>query len=649
MRSASIAALAFGVAALPHAAQAQRAEENAVASAEDAFGTSVGHETIGLYDEGNVRGFSPSSAGNIRMEGMYFDIQGGLSSRVLGGEVIHVGPSTQGYLFPAPTGIADLSLRTVGARLVVSTIVSTDSFGTASLEVDAQIPIDGKRLGVATGFGVARNHYSDGGGNKRLTFGAIPRWHPSPNIEITGYYHRAQSYDNTAGPIYIPTGAFLPARPQRGRYTGPSFEKNDAWSQAYGVLGKARLGEWTLRAGLFRSEFHSDSDFANLIVVNSPTDIGATTTQRQVVAFPANNAASYSGEVRLSRGLKEGPRRHLVSGTVRSRIVDSDFGGGAFADLGSAPLNGQFEVPRPNLAFTGLTHDATRQFTGGLSYSLAWKGIGEMTLGVQRTHYVKTVTQPTAGTAGPLAVRGSSVATLPYASATVPLSGKLSLYGSYVRGLEDAGTAPNFATNANMVLAANRTRQFDFGVRFAPVKGTALILGYFDIAKPYIALDRSNFFGNLGAETHRGIEVSLTSQITPDLRIVTGGVFLRARVSSTPSIAEKVGPKPVNQPDVRTRFNINYTLPGKLEAVTLDAYINHDSSAVGTVDNSVVAPGSTRVGGGFRYRFKIGNQTLTARVELYNWFNAFEFVPFGSGVYGTNSGRNAQAYVTADF
>ncbi|MBC7491615.1 MAG: TonB-dependent receptor, partial [Novosphingobium sp.] len=111
MRSASIAALAFGVAALPHTAQAQRAEENAVASAEDAFGTSVGHETIGLYDEGNVRGFSPSSAGNIRMEGMYFDIQGGLSSRVLGGEVIHVGPSTQGYLFPAPTGIADLSLR----------------------------------------------------------------------------------------------------------------------------------------------------------------------------------------------------------------------------------------------------------------------------------------------------------------------------------------------------------------------------------------------------------------------------------------------------------------------------------------------------------------------------------------------------------
>lgn len=638
---------ALGLAALPQVAHAQRADENAVASAEDAFGTTVGHETIGLYDDGNVRGFSPSSAGNFRLEGMYFDIQGGLSSRILDGEVIHVGPSTQGYLFPAPTGIVDLSLRTVGAKPVISSIVSTDSFGTASLEVDAQIPIDGKRLGVAAGFGIASNHYSDGGGNKRLTFGAVSRWHPAPTVELTGYYHRAQSYDNTAGPIYIPAGAFLPPRPQRGHYTGPSFEKNDAWSQAYGVLGKARLGEWTLRAGLFRSEFHSTGDFANLIVVNSP--IGAATTDRQVFAFPANRASSYSGEVRLSRVFIEGQRRHLISGTLRSRIVDSDFGGGDFADLGSAPLNGQFEVPRPTLNFTDLTHDATRQFTGGLSYSLAWKGLGEMTLGVQRTHYVKTVTQPASGGTGPLAVRGSSVATLPYASATVPLSGKLSLYGSYVRGLEDAGTAPNFASNANMVLSANRTRQYDFGLRIAPTKGTVLIVGYFDIAKPYIALDRSNFYGNLGAETHRGIEVSLASQITPDLRIVTGGVFLRARVSATPSIADKVGPKPVNQPDLRTRFNINYTLPGKLKAWSLDGYVNHDSSAVGTVDNSVIAPGTTRVGGGFRYKFKIGNQTFTARAELYNIFNAFEFVPFGSGVYGTNSGRNVQAYITADF
>lgn len=630
--------LALGL-ALPHGAWAQRADENAVASAEDAFGTSVGHETIGLYDEGNVRGFSPSSAGNFRMEGMYFDIQGGLSSRVIDGEVIHVGPSTQGYLFPAPTGIVDLSLRNVGAKPVVSGIVSTDSFGSASLELDAQVPIDGKRLGVATGIGLSRNAYANGGGNRRINFGLVPRWRPSANVEITAFYHRDQQYDNTAGPIYIPTGAFLPPRPHRGAYTGPSFEKSDSWSQVFGLIGKAHLGDWTLRGGLFHSEFHSDGDYANLIVVNSPTDIGATATERQVAAFPANRAASYSGELRLSRLLSEGPRRHLLSATVRSRIVDSYFGGGDFADLGAAPLDGEFIAPRPDLHFGTLSHDATRQFTGGLSYSLGWKGLGELTLGAQRTHYVKTVD----------GVRGSSSATLPYASATVPITRTVSLYGSYVRGLEDAGTSPNYAANANMVLPANRTRQYDFGLRFAPVKGTVLILGYFDIAKPYIALDRSNFYGQLGSETHRGIELSLATQITPDLRVVTGGVFLRSHVSALPTVVQTVGPRSINQPEARTRFNVNWTLPGKLKAVTLDAYVNHDSEAVGTVDNRVVAPGSTRVGGGFRYRFTIGKQTFTARAELYNVFNVFEWVPVGSGVYVPNTGRNAQAYLTADF
>jgi iron complex outermembrane receptor protein len=44
-----------------------RAGENAVRQAEDAFGYSVGRETLGLYSSSNVRGFSPFKAGNVRI------------------------------------------------------------------------------------------------------------------------------------------------------------------------------------------------------------------------------------------------------------------------------------------------------------------------------------------------------------------------------------------------------------------------------------------------------------------------------------------------------------------------------------------------------------------------------------------------------
>src|SRR3546814_9676540 len=60
------------LAALPAAAQ-NRSGDNAVTQAEDAFGVSIGRETLGIYSSSNARGFSPSAAGNVRVEGLYFD------------------------------------------------------------------------------------------------------------------------------------------------------------------------------------------------------------------------------------------------------------------------------------------------------------------------------------------------------------------------------------------------------------------------------------------------------------------------------------------------------------------------------------------------------------------------------------------------
>src|SRR5687767_9536653 len=82
-------------------ALAQRANENAVTSADDAFGNSVGNERIGLYNAGDVRGFSPIQAGNIRIEGLSVTEHGGFTGRILSGSTIRVGLTAQSYPFPA--------------------------------------------------------------------------------------------------------------------------------------------------------------------------------------------------------------------------------------------------------------------------------------------------------------------------------------------------------------------------------------------------------------------------------------------------------------------------------------------------------------------------------------------------------------------
>lgn len=621
----------------PTAAFAQDTE-NAVETAEDAFGTSTGHDQIGVYDEGNVRGFSPGSAGNYRLEGMYFDVQGGLSNRVLDGSTIRVGTAAQGYAFPAPTGVVDLALRKPGEQASATPFLSFDSFGSRSAELDVQLPLSGKELSLTAGIGAYDNYYANGGGSVGMNAGGVVRWHPAPRIEVLAFASHQEVTGETAQQIYIPTGNFLPPRMQRPFYPGPDWVRSDFHSNTFGLVGHASFGDWTIRTGAFRSTSGNEGSFSNLVFVNPDGS-----TDRQVFGAPASGSASWSGEFRVSRRFTDGPRQHLITATMRGRSINSTYGGGDLVDLGPAGLNEELQVPPPAFNFGATTRDYTRQTGGGVSYSLKWKGLGEFTVGVLQTHYVKRIEDPAAPPAS-----GTTNATLPYLSAALTLTPRMTLYGSYVRGLEDAGSAPGFAANANQILPASRTRQFDFGLRWTPIKDTTLIVGYFSITKPYIDLDSANNYGVLGSDRHNGIEFSLTTNPTKSIRIVAGGVWLDPKVTASPLIASPIGLRPVNQPQLRTRFNINWT-PDFAPRLTLDAYVNHDSGAWGTVDNSVYAPGSTRIGGGARYRFKLGGREVTARVALYNVFDAFEFIAFGNGVYGYNTGRNVQGWITTEF
>ena len=135
IKNLTIAAL---LATFSFTAHAQRASENVVTSAQDAFGTAIGNESIGLYSSTNARGFNPKDAGNMRIEGLFFDQQTfnfgwGRSSQLVKSTTMRVGLSAQSYPFPAPTGIADVRLKLPGnkTRINISTYYGTysESYG----------------------------------------------------------------------------------------------------------------------------------------------------------------------------------------------------------------------------------------------------------------------------------------------------------------------------------------------------------------------------------------------------------------------------------------------------------------------------------------------------------------------------------------
>jgi iron complex outermembrane receptor protein len=157
LRCCTKALLAAGLALLPiQAAFCQHASDDPVASADDAFGLTQGLESIGLYSPGSIRGFNPQTAGNVRVDGLYFDQQGGLSNRVVEGSTIRVGISETGYAFPAPTGIVDYDLRHAGDGTPSGSIVATvGPFQGQRFSADGVLPIGSSELQLPIGISIS--------------------------------------------------------------------------------------------------------------------------------------------------------------------------------------------------------------------------------------------------------------------------------------------------------------------------------------------------------------------------------------------------------------------------------------------------------------------------------------------------------------
>ena len=623
-------------------ASAQRAADNAVTAAEDAFGTSVGNETIGLYGPGQVRGFSPVAAGNVRIEGVYIDRQGAIPQRLVSGSTIRVGLSAQGYLFPAPTGIVDYTLRGVGDRALVSVVAGSFAYGAPAIEVDAQLPIIGRTLWLAAGASWGHEEYYDGSDAHYVRAGLIPRWRPRDGVEVIPFYAISLGRGEQVAPTILAAGNVVPPEAPRRRYFGQQWAQKDTRSINTGMIAKARPGaDWAITAGVFRSIFVNERNFAELFT--DTTADGATS--ERVVADPGQRYASTSGELRLSRSLTDGPRLHTLHATVRARSLDSFYGGAARAlDLGPRRLGVPVAVAEPrDLAFGERTHDRVRQTTVGLAYEGRWKGVGEAAIGIQRADYTKRIDQPglprTATTDRPLLLN---------ASAAVTITDRLALYAGYTRGLEESGLAPVNAANRNEALPAIRTRQVDGGVRWALPGGMKLVAGVFDVAKPYFNTDERNVFNVLGDVRHRGAEISLAGNPTERLSLVAGAVLMRPRVTGAAVDDGRVGARPLNQPERTLRGNAEYR-PAFAPGFSVDLAVANVGRRYASRDNTVTVPSYTLVDLGARYRFRIGKAPATFRLQMQNVRDVFAWNIVGSNSYGLMDKRRITAFLAADF
>lgn len=598
-------------------AQAQRSSEDAVAEAEDAFGMTVGRESIGLYSPNSARGFSPVQAGNLRVDGLYFDqITGmaGLVTRIVRSEAVHVGIAAQGYLFPAPTGVVDYQLRTPGNESLVSALIGTASDGLGYEETDAQIAVLPDVFSMGLGIGLTRHNGFDYAANgTSFDAGWIALWRPSAALVITPFWGmRNVKQRGSRLDVYIGDSGY----PSFRQVELPSAPWADYGflTQNFGTTARYEFGDgWRLAVGVFRSLSYSPgNDDPELNNVN-----GLGQGVFALAASPPSSSGSTSGEIRLSNRFDTGPIHNTAYVHITGRDSSIESGGAETANLVAATTTYLPPLPRPPLDVGPNTDVRVQQFTPGVAYSGNWPNRGQLTLGLQKIDYQRTVTTP-----GFPAESDRNSPWLYNAAAAVSLTHPLLLYASYTRGFEEAGVAPSDASNRFEPLPAELDTQVDAGVRYQLRPKLQIVAGVFDIHKPYFDFDQANLFRLVGNTTNRGAELSLTGDLTSRLNVVSGIVLIHPTVQFQPGTV----PGPTNQiaigpiPGFMSTYLQYHSVafPGLVFGATIQT-----TSSRYAVYPNIDIPAATTFGADIRYHTRLWGKEATFWLESYNLDNAY--------------------------
>ncbi len=155
----------------------------------------------------------------------------------------------------------------------------------------------------------------------------------------------------------------------------------------------------------------------------------------------------------------------------------------------------------------------------------------------------------------------------------------------------------------------------------------------FDIKKPYFNLDPSNVYRELGGLENKGLEMSLSGNITDRLDLVAGGVLAQPSVNGDAVKLGIAGDKPVGLYSRKFILGANWRPPGT-DGLSFDMNYNHYGSRPSTLDNVVSVPAHSTLDWDTRYEFRMAGENASLKFAVMNLFNSRSFGVFDAGTYG---------------
>ena len=605
------------------------AHSQVITSAEDGFGSTLSDQQIGIYNENFARGFSPKENGNLLLEGMFYRSPINISGMIESNST-HVGISAQGFPFSGPSGVVNNHLYTGNNRTEFMGVAGfnigiSNNYGIQAL---GKMPIKKSQLFLAAGLGIVEDDHPYNVDQHLKVLYLTSDWKPAPNLEIINYIGWiGQKNKNITTYYYSPSGS-LPSISVRSD-TIPAWAKPDINGITSGILVTYINGNWTLKAHGFYNLVNSNMNTNDQINIIDPR-----TANRIINIYGPYRQREPGGEIRISLANTWGEWKGLTIASLRgyrSSFHDTMGAGGEIKNyIPGTPIT----RPAPNIIWGKelFLTNIYRTISMGLSQSLYYQKKLETNFSISRTttyfHERRFKSESAM----------SQSAWLPSASANWKWNDKFLTYASYTRGLWQSEIAPDYASNARKVLPPNMIEQWDAGLRWQPRNGINLIIGYFDISRPYNSLDKEYVYRQLGRYGTRGFEVSYSQWINTNIYVLAAAMLAPSRIRNLQGNIFETNARPSGVSDQIATIYTLYNIP---KTGGLGIWSSIDFRSDKTVDylGLRTQPARANISLGLRYDIQVKKSLLSLRLSTSNLTNSERWYATGNDFYTTGSPR----------
>lgn len=209
----------------------------------------------------------------------------------------------------------------------------------------------------------------------------------------------------------------------------------------------------------------------------------------------------------------------------------------------------------------------------------------------------------------------------------------ISAYASYIEGLETTALAPATAANAFAQLPASPSTQYEGGLKIEPIPGFLLTGAYFSIDRTSASVNpTTNIYEFIGKARFKGVELSATGEVTPDLSLYLTALFLDP-IQLQSATAALVGKVIENTPKRTWSAFAEYRLPfAEGLAVSAGAYYTGRRAVNAT--NLAFIPSYTLFDLGGSYTTEVRGANMTFRLNAENITGKRYWAATGSSLLG---------------